>query len=214
MTQFDILTLFPEVCDAYFQASILGRAQKKKLVKITTHNIRDFARDKHKKVDDTPYGGGPGMVLKPEPIARAVKLLKLGKESRVILLSAHGKMFDQKTARRLARYRQLIFICGRYEGVDERVAQHIADEEISIGNYVLTGGELPAMVIVDAVARHIPGVLGKKESREEERQGVGIPAYTRPEVFVWRGKKYKVPPVLLSGDHKKVEAWRKKQRKK
>lgn len=211
--RFDIITLFPQIFDSYFQASIIGRAAARKLMKINTHNLRAFATDKHKKVDDRQYGGGPGMVLKTEPIYKAVKKI-VKKNARVILLSAKGKKFDAKTAKRLSKYNQLVFICGRYEGVDERVATYIADEEISIGDYVLTGGELPAMVIIDAVARHIPGVLGKEESLEENRLDVGVPVYTRPESIVIDKKNRAVPSVLLSGDHKKIEQWRKKARKK
>jgi len=206
--RFDIITLFPKIFDSYFSESILKRAQEKGLIKIAIHNLRDFALDKHKKVDDKPYGGGPGMVIKVEPIYRAVAKIKKynakNKKLRVIVFSLRGKKLDAKIARRLAKYNQLILICGRYEGIDERVARHIADEEISIGDYILSGGELPAMVIVEAVSRYIPGVLGKYESLEEKKGS--YPAYTRPEVF----NKWKVPKVLLSGDHKKIAEWRKK----
>lgn len=169
--------------------------------------LRDFATDKHRRVDDKPFGGGPGMVLMVEPIERALKKV-LGQKkakSRVILTSARGKTFDQADARRLAKYDHLVFVCGRYEGVDERVAEHLVDEECSIGPYVLTGGELPALVMTDAIARHIPGVLGTGESLEETHGS--FPQYTRPEKY----KKWKVPPVLLSGDHKKIAEWRKEK---
>lgn len=207
--RFDIITIFPKIFDSYFNESILKRAQEKGLIKISAHNLRDFATDKHKKVDDTPYGGGPGMVLKIEPVYKAVQALKLKtknkkSKSRIVLFSTRGKKLDSQLAKRLAKYDQLILICGRYEGVDERVAQYIADEEISIGDYVLSGGELPAMVLVEAVSRYIPGVLGKYESLEEIKGS--YPVYTKPEVF----KRWRVPAVLLSGDHKKIEEWRKK----
>lgn len=213
--RFDIITIFPKIFNSYFGESILKRAWEKKIIKINVHNLRDYSEDKHKKVDDRPYGGGPGMVLKIEPIARAigsilklkVKSRKLKVKSRIILFSTRGNKFDNKVAKRLAKYDQLILICGRYEGVDERVAKYIADEEISIGDFVLTGGELPAMVLVDAVSRHIPGVLGKTESLEEIKGS--YPVYTRPEVFFPdKKKKWIVPKVLMSGDHKKIEEWR------
>lgn len=207
MIKFDIVTIFPEMLSGYFNESIFKRAQEKRLIKITAHNLRDFTADKHKTVDDSPYGGGPGMVLKVEPIYEAVKKIKKGKKSRVIVFSTRGKLFDQKTAQRLAKYNQLIFICGRYEGVDERVAKNIADEEISIGDFVLSGGEIPAMIVVDAASRFVPGVLGKKESLETIKGS--YPVYTRPEVFAIKNKKLRVPKVLLSGDHQKIDKWRK-----
>lgn len=216
MKRFDIITLFPEACTPYSEASILGRAQKKKLIKIRTHQLRDFSPDKkHHKVDDSPYGGGPGMVMAVEPFDRAIKKIKKGKKSRVILTSASGKRFTQTDARRLCKYDQLIFLCGRYEGVDARIEEHIADESLSIGDYVLTGGELPALVMIDAIARLIPGVLGKQASLEQESHGedgvLEYPQYTKPELY----KKWRVPEVLLSGDHKKIAEWRlKNQRKK
>lgn len=210
--KFDIITIFPKIFDSYFNESIIKRAQKFGKVKIKIHNLRNWADGKHKTVDDRPYGGGPGMVFKIEPIARAVNSLKpktqnLKPKVKVILFSTQGKKFCQKTARRLAKYEQLILICGHYEGVDERVAKYIADEEISIGDFILTGGELPAMILVDAVIRHIPGVLNKKESLEEKKGS--YPVYTRPEVFKYKNKKLRVPNVLISGDHKKIEEWRK-----
>ena len=216
MIKFDIITIFPEIFSSYFGKSILKRAQENELIKIGVHDLRKFSIDKHKKVDDKAYGGGPGMVLKIEPIVRAigsilklkVKSKKLKVKSRVILFSTRGKKFNNKIAEKLVKYDQLILICGRYEGVDERVAKYIADEEISIGEYVLTGGQIPAMVLVDAVSRHIPGVLGKQESLEEIKGS--YPVYTRPEVFEMRNKNLRVPKVLLSGDHKKIEEWREK----
>jgi tRNA (guanine37-N1)-methyltransferase len=227
MKRFELLTLIPEAVTPYAEASILGRAQKAKKIKIQAHQLRDWATDKHNKTDDTPYGGGPGMVMKIEPIDRAVKSLKLKVKSlrkRVILTAASGQKFTQADAKRLAKYDQLIFICGRYEGVDGRVEQHIADEALSIGDYVLTGGELPALVMIDAIARQVKGVLGKAESLANESHTVpGVleyPQYTKPEVYEVKESKSKkikkliVPPVLLSGDHAKIEAWRLAQSKK
>ncbi|MEK7123261.1 MAG: tRNA (guanosine(37)-N1)-methyltransferase TrmD [Patescibacteria group bacterium] len=214
---FDIITIFPKIFDSYFKESIIKRASEKKLIKVNVHNLRDFTSDKHRKVDDKPYGGGPGMVFKIEPLARALNfILKNGKKGKtaVVLFSPAGKQFNGKIAGKFAgNYNRLILICGRYEGIDERVKKVVSDfgfkiMELSIGPYVLTGGELPAMVLVDAVSRQIKGVLGKEESLEEKRNGVGAPVYTRPEVFEHKGKKYRVPKVLLSGAHKKIEEWR------
>ncbi len=221
--RFDIITVFPNIFDSYFNESILKRAQRRKLITITIHNLRDFVTDRHRKVDDTPYGGGPGMVMKVEPIVRAVERIKRqakGKrrKARVILFSTRGKKFDAKTAKRLAKCDELILICGRYEGVDERAASYIADEEISAGDFVLSGGEIPAMILVDAVSRFVPGVLGKQESLEEIKGS--YPVYTRPAIFISGGKrqrakgkasrKWAVPKVLMSGDHEKIAAWRRK----
>ncbi len=204
MIKFNIITIFPDIFQSYFNESIIKRAQEKKLVNIKIHNLRDFTDDKRKTVDDTPYGGGPGMVMMLEPIFKAVKKLKVrSSKTKVILFSTRGKKFDQAMAKRFSKLDNLIMICGRYEGVDERVAKHIADEEVSIGDYVLTGGEIPAMIVVDAVSRLIPGVLGKHESLEEIKGS--YPVYTRPEVF----NKWPVPKTLLSGDHKKINEWRK-----
>jgi tRNA (guanine37-N1)-methyltransferase len=199
--------------DCYFKESMIKRAQDKKSVKINLYNFRDFAKSKHKNVDDRPYGGGPGMIFKVEPIYRCLKNIQRKKsaswQTKIILLSPQGKTFNQEMAKKFSKLNQLILICGRYEGFDERVKKFV-DEEISIGNYVLTGGELPAMVIVDTVARLVPGVLGKAESLLEEtfcKKGyVEYPQYTRPEMF----KGLKVPKVLLSGDHQKVKKWRKR----
>lgn len=216
MKRFDVITIFPKILDSYFQESLLKKAQAKGLLKIETHNLRDFTADKHNKVDDTPYGGGPGMVIKAEPVYKAVQFLRpraKGQRSkiRVILLSLRGKKFDQKEAHRLAKYDQLIFICGRYEGVDERVAKYAADEELSIGDFVLSGGELAAAAVIEAVSRLVPGVLGKQESLEELKGT--YPSYTKPEaiklkVKSGKFKSLKVPKVLLSGNHKKIEEWR------
>jgi tRNA (guanine37-N1)-methyltransferase len=212
--KFDIITIFPKIFDSYFNESILKRARDKGLIKISVHNLRDFTADKHHKIDDRPYGGGPGMVFKVGPVAKVITaiLKKKNKKTRIILFSATGKKLDSKIAKRLSKYDQLVLICGRYEGVDERVAKYIADEEISIGDYVLSGGELPAMVLTEAVSRHVPGVLGKEESIEEKRYGAGVPVYTRPEIFKIGKKKLIVPKVLLSGKHKEIEEWRKEQK--
>jgi tRNA (guanine37-N1)-methyltransferase len=219
MKTFHVFTIFPKAFDSYLDASILGRAQKKKILKIKIYDIRKFAKDKHKTVDDRPFGGGPGMVMKVEPIVKAVnsalKRKIKNKKSKIVLFSASGKQFTQSMARNWAgRYKDIVLICGHYEGVDERLKKALKDlggrvEELSVGPYILSGGELPAMVVVDAVMRHVPGVLGKSESLEEKKGS--YPVYTRPDIFVFKGKKYKVPPVLLSGDHKKIEKWRQKR---
>jgi len=211
---FYIISLFPEVF-CYFNSSILKRAQEKKLIKIKIVNPRDFTNDKHRIVDDKPYGGGPGMVMKIEPIYKALKWIKKqiknkNEKTHVILFSLRGKKFDQKTAKKLTQYDNLILICGHYEGVDERVAKYLVDEEISIGDYILSGGEIPAMVVVDTVSRLVPGVLGKYESLEEIKGS--YPVYTRPETIIINGKKRSVPKVLLSGDHKKIAEWRKNKK--
>ncbi len=210
---FDIITLFPEVIEPYTRASILGRAKKNNLIKIQAHQLRDYAHDKHQTVDDSPYGGGPGMVLKPEPFFECVDKIKLKNtklkpnRSRVILLSTRGDLFNQALAQELQKYEQLIFLCGRYEGVDERVATNLADQEISLGNYVLSGGELGALIITDAVSRLIPGVLGKTESLETIKGS--YPTYTKPEIFTYKKQKLSIPEVLKSGHHKNIDAWRK-----
>ena len=219
--RFDVLTLFPEVFHPYFEASILGRGQTAGLVRFGAHNIRDYARDKHKTVDDTPYGGGPGMIMKIEPIHKALEAVKLQKY-KIVVLSARGEQFTQARARAYAAFDQLILICGRYEGIDQRVADHLADEEISIGPYVLAGGEAAAMAVIEATARLIPGVLGNEESLVEESYARSLllressppaersgeyPQYTRPEVY--RG--WKVPEVLLSGNHEEIKKWREEQ---
>lgn len=213
MKKIEILTLFPESIHSYLSASLLGKAVAKKILKIRALQIRDFAEGKHKTTDLPPYGGGPGMVLKPEPIWRAVQKAKGKNKTRIILFSLRGKKFTQKEAARLAKYDTLVFICGRYEGVDERVAEYLADEEISLGDFVLSGGELPALVVTEAVARHYKGFLGKEESREDKKGS--YPVYTRPAVFegLVNGKKKKmsVPEVLQRGNHKEIEAWREKK---
>ena len=231
--RFDIITIFPEIFDSYFNASIIKRAQIKKIIEINIHNLRNWATDRHQSVDDSPYGGGKGMIFMVEPIFKAIKALKKNnknnKKCRVILFSAKGKRLTQSRVKNLSRYEQLILICPRYEGVDERVAKYIADEEVSIGEYVLTGGELPAMVLVDAISRLIPGVI-KKESLLEEsfsfvskssisgRESLGeYPQYTRPEIFYPEKDKkvsWRVPKVLVSGNHKKIQDWKLKHFKK
>jgi len=216
MMRFNIITIFPKIFDSYLKESLILKAQKNKIIDIKIWNLRDFSKDKRKTVDDKPFGGGPGMVLKVEPIYQAVNFIKnknKNKKKRVILFSPRGKELNLKVLKRLLKYDELILICGRYEGVDERVSKYIADEEISIGNYILSGGELPALVLIEALSRLIPGFLGKYESLEYTRGS--WPAYTRPAVFSpKKNVKWKVPNVLLSGDHKKIEEWRKKYLKK
>lgn len=216
--QFDIITIFPQIFDSYFNTSIVNRGQKLKKTQIKIHDLRQFAADKYKSVDDTPYGGGAGMVLKVEPILKCLKKIKRAKKSRVILFSAKGKTLKQSNFKRwLKNYDQLIMICGRYEGVDERVSKYLVDEEISIGNYVLTGGELPAAIVVDGITRLIPGVLGNIESFEDESYSDDLtreyPQYTKPESIVIKGKKRIVPKVLLSGHHKNIAEWREENKK-
>jgi len=216
--RFDIITIFPRILDSYFSEAQIKRAKAKKLVEIKIHDLRKFAKDKHRTTDDIPYGGGAGMVMKVEPIFKNVEsIVKRSpykrKDIRIVLLSAKGRLFEQKKAEILTKkYKQIIFICGRYEGVDERVAKNIADEEISVGKYILSGGELGAAIIVDAVTRLIPGVVGNRASLDEESfigDQIEYPQYTRPEDY--RG--WKVPGVLLSGDHKKIAKWRRKKQK-
>ena len=207
--------------DSYLKESLISRAQKKKLIKIRIHNLRQWTTDRHQTVDDRPFGGGLGMVMKVEPIYKAVKSLsekRKTKSEKVILFTPRGKKFDQKMAQRFSKLKHLIFICGRYEGVDERVAKNLADEEISIGDYVLMGGEVPAMAVIETVARLIPGVLGKpqflKERVTRDKGFIEYAEYTRPEVFQpKKGKKWRVPKVLLSGNHQKIIEWKKKHSK-
>lgn len=210
--RFDVITIFPEMFDAYLGESILHRARRKKLVSFHLHQLRDFTTDRHRTVDDRPYGGGPGMVMKAEPVYQALKAIPKKARRRVVLLSAKGKPLSQADAKRLSKYAQLVFLCPRYEGIDERIVDHV-DEEISIGPYVLTGGELPAMVVIDAVTRLLPGVLGKDESSVDESHSqpgvVEYPQYTRPEV--WRKKR--VPSELLSGHHQRIAEWRDRKKR-
>lgn len=228
LMKFHIITIFPQIFESYFGESIISRATKKNIIGINIINLRDFTTDKHRTVDDTPYGGGAGMIFKIEPIYKAIEKIKSDikskvkskklkvqlksqkfDEARVILFSAKGKKFTQTDVRRLAKYENLILICGRYEGVDERVTQYIADEEISIGDYVLTGGEIPAMIIVDSITRLLPGVLGNTESIEEESHNktgtLEYPQYTKPEDFMG----HNVPKILLSGNHAEIKKWKK-----
>jgi len=232
MTQFDIITIFPNIFKSYFNESIVYRAQKLGKIKINIINLRDFTVDKHKKVDDSPYGGGAGMVLMAEPILKAVNKVigkkKKNQKTKVVVLSAKGKQFNQKTAYDWSKkFDNIIFVTGRYEGIDERVVKALKAEEISIGPYVLTDGDVATMVIISAIGRLIPGVIKLESLKEEshwnslikkEKLTMGnskleYPHYTRPEVVVYKGKKYKVPEILLSGDHKKIEEWRKARQK-
>lgn len=211
--KFHFLTIFPEMIQSYISESILKRAQEKKLAQFDVRNVRDYTKDKHRKVDDRPYGGGPGMVMTAQPILSAHAKLKMkGKKIKVVQLSPSGKLFTNDVARKLAKqYSDIVFICGRYEGVDDRVRKILKADEYSIGNFVLTGGELPALVMTDAIVRQIPGVLGKGESLEEARTA-SPRVYTRPDVLVWKKKKYAVPNVLLKGNHKEIDRWRRKQK--
>lgn len=206
--QIDVLTLFPKMFAGFLGESILKRAQEKQKVKINICNLRDWTHDKRKTVDDKPYGGGPGMVIKPEPVFEACDALSK-KKTKVVLLTPQGEKFNQRLAKQLFEHKHLLLVCGHYEGFDERI-RTLADFEISIGDYILTCGEIPAMVIIDVLTRLIPGVLGEKCSLKDEsfaRNLLEYPQYTRPRVY----RKLKVPDVLLSGDHKKIEKWRKTQ---
>jgi len=208
--QIDILTLFPEMFQGVFDSGVIGRAVDQGLVGIGLHNFRDQAHDKHHTVDDYPYGGGAGMVLKPEPIFEAVESIKGEADIPVILLNPAGRLFSQKVAEEFSGYSRLIIICGRYEGVDERVGEHLATDEISIGDYVLTGGEIAAMVVIDAVVRLLPGVLGSELSPLEDSHVAGLleyPQYTRPPSY----REWPVPEVLLSGNHAHIAVWRREQ---
>ena len=224
MIKFDVITIFPEMFSSYLKESLISRAQQKKFIKVNLHNLRKWTKDAHKTVDDRPFGGGLGMVLKVEPIFKAVKDLKKKTlrqaqgRSKVILFTPRGEKFNQQLAFKLSKLDQIIFICGRYEGVDERVAEKIADMEVSIGEYDLMGGELPAMVAIEAISRLVPGVLGKPQLLKERISKTGgfleYAQYTRPEIFEpTKGKKWKVPSVLLSGDHKKIDEWKKEHGK-
>lgn len=211
---FHIITIFPKILDSYFNESILKRAQKAKLITIKTHDLRAYTTDKHHKVDDSPYGGGPGMIFKIEPLYKCLKAIKRKKKSKVFLMDPAGSQFNQKTAASFSKLDQLILICGRYEGVDARIDKLI-DGKICIGPYVLSGGELPAAIIMEAVSRLLPGVLGKMESLQYETFNgelsdvVEHPQYTKPAVF----NRWKVPEVLLSGNHAEIDKWRKSKKK-
>jgi tRNA (guanine37-N1)-methyltransferase len=214
---FHLLTIFPEIFSSYLNESILKRAREKKIVNYQIHDLRSWTKDKHRTVDDTPYGGGAGMLMKIEPLYLALKDIKTlskntnPKKRKIILLSAAGKKWNQNLAKKYSRLENITLICGRYEGVDARIKKFI-DEEISVGDYVLTGGELPALTIIDSITRLLPGALGNQSSLDEESHiNAGwqeYPQYTRPEVFTAEGKKYKVPKILLSGNHQKIKAWR------
>ena len=211
--QIDVLTLFPKMFDGILGESILKRARNKGLLKVRVHNLRDWTSDAHRTADDKPFGGGPGMVMKVEPIYLALKDLKVLRNKKpgtlVVLLTPQGLKLNQAKARQLSKYKRLVMICGHYEGVDERI-RALADEEISIGDYILTCGEIPAMALIDSITRLIPGVLGDEDSLKSESFENGMleyPQYTRPSDF----KGARVPDILLSGDHKKIEAWRKEQ---
>ena len=231
---FHIITIFPKIFDSYLNESILKRAQENKLINIKIHDLRKWTHNKHKTVDDTPYGGGAGMVMKVEPIYKAIQDIKPQitpdihrdklqtkfksqiPKSKIILLSAKGKKWNQQLAQKHSKLNNIILICGRYEGIDERVKKFV-DEEISIGDYVLTGGEIPALTIIDSVARLLPNVLGNIESAKTESHTTAgfleYPQYTRPEIFEADNKKYRVPKILLSGNHKKINEWRNKKTK-
>ncbi len=218
---FHVITLFPEVCEAYTNSSILGRAQKTekgkgakhrgKKIEVKYYNPREYTKDKHKKVDDRPYGGGPGMVMQAEPVLRAWEKAvgkKDQKKVKTLIMSPRGAKFDTALAKKLvSKYEHIVLISGRYEGIDTRVKKILKADEVSVGDYVLTGGELPALAIIDSVSRQVPGVLGTFESLEEERVSSGE-MYTRPEVLEYKKKKYKVPPVFLSGNHAEIEKWK------
>ncbi len=209
--QFEVFTLLPEVFPPYLESSILQRARQRGLIEVRLHNIRDWARDKHHTTDDMPYGGGGGMVMKPEPVFEAVESI-LGPEAGcpVILLTPQGRVFSQTVARELAAHERVALICGRYEGVDERIRTRLVTDEISIGDYVLTGGELPALILIDAVTRLLPGALGDPTGADDDSHASGLleyPHYTRPPEFRGVG----VPEILLSGDHAKIDKWRREQ---
>ncbi len=220
MLTFNVLTIFPEMFKSFLNTSLIKRAIKNKLIKINLVDIRKFTKDKHRSVDDSPFGGGPGMILKIEPIYKALKSLK-DKKGYVILLTPQGKRFEQIKAKSLSKKGIITLICGHYEGFDERIREHLIDEQISIGDYVLTGGEIPACVLIDSIGRLVKGVVGKNESIQEEsfdikgKKLLEYPHYTRPEVFKPNQKTaWKAPKILLSGDHGKVKKWREKHTRK
>jgi tRNA (guanine37-N1)-methyltransferase len=204
MKRFDIITIFPDIFSGFLGESLISKAITKRLISVRTHYLRKWTTDRHQTVDGKAYGGGPGLVMKIEPIVKAVKAVQKLKKSKVILFSPRGKQMDQAMVKRWAKLDQLIFICGRYEGVDERVADHIADEVVSVGPYVLNGGEVAAMAAIEAVARLVPGFMHDADSQTKEDH----PQYTKPEVFALGKKKLRVPKVLLSGDHAKIKEWR------
>jgi tRNA (guanine37-N1)-methyltransferase len=208
--RFDIVTIFPGMFGPVFQQGVVGRAIERGVIELHTHDLRDYTHDRHRQVDDVPFGGGPGMVMKPEPVFEAVESVMLNNAGPVILLEPWGEKLDQRIAGELAAEPGLIIVCGRYEGIDDRVRTGLASREISIGDYVLSGGEIPAMVVIDAVARLVPGVVGDPESLEQDTYGgelAGCPQFTRPSEY--RGMR--VPDVLLSGDHARIRQWRRQQ---
>lgn len=211
MVRFDILSVFPGMFTSIFGESLLKKAQERDLIQIHVHDIRQYAEDRHRMTDDAPYGGGGGMVMKVEPIDRALQALALnGEEAQVVLLTPQGETLSQSIAQELSRLTRIVLVCGHYEGIDERVRAHLVDREISIGDYVLTGGELPAMVLVDAVARLVPGVLGNALSATEDSFSSKLleyPHYTRPATY----KTWTVPEVLISGHHREIETWRRRE---
>ncbi len=209
---FHVVTLFPETIEAYTNASILGRGQKEKKFSVKTYQLRDFVTNKWGKVDERPYGGGPGMVVQAEPVIRAVQKIKKSKpKAKVLITSAGGKELTNAYAKSLLKNKDVIIVCGRYEGIDARAKKILKAEEVSVGPYILTGGEVPALAIIDAAARQIKGVLGRFESLEESRVA-SHDVYTRPEVLKVKGKSYRVPKVLLSGNHAQMDAWKDKKR--
>ena len=218
--QFEVFTLLPEIFPPYLDSSILKRARERNLIHVRVHNIRDYTRDKHHTTDDTPYGGGGGMVMKPEPVFEAIETVLDINPSQtspvpdsnipIILLTPQGRVFNQSIAQELSQYPRIVLLCGRYEGIDERIREHLVTDEISIGDYVLTGGELPALILIDAIARLLPEVLGDPSGAQDDSHASGLleyPHYTRPPEF--RG--WRAPDVLLSGDHAKIEKWRHEQ---
>lgn len=212
MIKFDILSIFPEMFLSPLNASLLRKAQEKNIIKIALHDIRQWATDKHKMTDDAPYGGGCGMVMKPEPVERALAAIrkKPRKDSTVVLMTPQGEVFNQKIAAEFSRKKQIIIVCGRYEGVDERIREHLVDREISVGDYILTGGEIAAMILIDAVSRLVPDFMGNPESTITESFSKNLleyPQYTRPAIY----KGWAVPDVLISGNHAEIELWRKKE---
>ncbi len=218
--QFEVFTLLPEVFPSYLETSIIKRARERGLIHVRVHNIRDYTHDKHHMTDDTPYGGGGGMVMKPEPIFEAIEtVLGLNAEPTqpkpesnipIIMLTPQGRVFNQSIAQELSQHEHIVLICGRYEGIDERIREHLVTDEISIGDYVLTGGELPALILIDAISRFLPDVLGDPTGAQDDSHAMGLleyPHYTRPPEF--RG--WKIPEVLLSGAHAKIDKWRREQ---
>ncbi len=208
--RFDVITIFPDMFGPVFRQGVVGRAVERGVIEVHTHDLRDFTHDRHRQVDDVPFGGGPGMVMKPEPVFEAVESVMLNNAGPVVLLEPWGRRLDQGLAAELAREPGLIIVCGRYEGIDDRVRTGLASHEISIGDYVLSGGEIPAMVLIDTVGRLVPGVVGDPESLEQDTFGgelAGCPQFTRPAEY--RGMR--VPDVLLSGDHARIRQWRRQQ---